>query len=131
MRESIETLGDLQRSVLEAIWDLGEATVHEVRDRLAKKKPLAYTTILSTMQKLEKAGWLKHRADGRMHVFCATRSREETGAGAMKRLVSRAFKGDPLLMFQHLLDDEKLTPEVLSEMRAMIDARRKRGRDGK
>ncbi|GMV93050.1 MAG: BlaI family transcriptional regulator [Candidatus Hydrogenedentota bacterium] len=131
MRQSVESLGELQRSVMEAIWDLGEATVHEVRDRLAKKKPLAYTTILSTMQKLEKAGWLKHRADGRMHVFRATRSREEVGMGAMKRLVSRAFKGDPLLMFQHLLEDEKLTAEDLAEMRAMIDARRKRGRDGK
>jgi predicted transcriptional regulator len=131
MRESIETLGDLQRTVMETTWDLGEATVHEVRDRLAKKKPLAYTTILSTMQKLEKAGWLQHRTDGRMHVFRATRSREEAGMGAMKRLVSRAFKGDPLLMFQHLLEDEKLTAEDLSEMRAMIDARRKRGRDGK
>jgi len=131
MRESIETLGDLQRTVMEATWDLGEATVHEVRDRLAKKKPLAYTTILSTMQKLEKAGWLQHRTDGRVHVFRATRSREEVGMGAMKRLVSRAFKGDPLLMFQHLLEDQKLTAEDLSEMRAMIDARRKRGRDGK
>jgi predicted transcriptional regulator len=131
MRESIETLGDLQRTVMETTWDLGEATVHEVRDRLAKKKPLAYTTILSTMQKLEKAGWLQHRTDGRMHVFRATRSREEAGMGAMKRLVSRAFKGDPLLMFQHLLEDQKLTAEDLSEMRAMIDARRKRGRDGK
>ena len=131
MRESTETLGELQRSVMEAIWDSGEATVHEVRDRLAKKKPLAYTTILSTMQKLEKAGWLEHRADGRMHVFRATRSREEVGVGTMKRLVSRAFKGDPLLMFQHLLEDEELTPEDLAEMRVMIDARRKRGRDGK
>ena len=131
MRESSESLGDLQRAVMETIWDLGEATVHEVQDRLAKQKPLAYTTILSTMQKLEKAGWLKHRADGRIHIFRATRSREEVGAGALKRLVSRAFKGNPLVMFQHLLEDDDLTAEELSEMRAMIDARRKRGRDGK
>lgn len=131
MRESSEPLGDLQRAVMETIWDLGEATVHEVRDRLAKKRDLAYTTVLSTMQKLEKTGWLRHRADGRIHIFQATRSREEVGAGALKRLVSRAFKGDPLVMFQHLLDNESLTAEDLSEMRAMIDARRKRGRDGK
>ena len=61
----LDSLGTLQRAVLETIWELEEATVHEVRDRITREKPLAYTTILSTIQRLEKGGWLTHRSQGR------------------------------------------------------------------
>jgi len=54
---SIDSLGELQRAVMEAIWEMGEASVHDVREVLARRKKLAYTTVLTVMQKLEKAGW--------------------------------------------------------------------------
>ncbi len=57
-RKAWDNLGELQRTVLETVWEMGEAGVHQVRERLnRKKKKLAYTTVLSAMQKLEKAGW--------------------------------------------------------------------------
>jgi hypothetical protein len=52
-RKSLDDLGELQRTVLETVWDLREANVHQVRERLGKRKKLAYTTVLSAMQKLE------------------------------------------------------------------------------
>ena len=72
-KRSLDDLGDLQSAVMNAVWDLGEATVVQVRDRLAADKELAYTTVLSVLQKLEKAGWLKHRTDGRSYVYLPKR----------------------------------------------------------
>ena len=46
-------LGTLQKCVMETIWEFGEATVGQVRDRLQREPQPAYTTILSVMQKLE------------------------------------------------------------------------------
>jgi len=50
---TIDALGALQKCVMETIWELGEATVGQVRDRLQREPQPAYTTILSVMQKLE------------------------------------------------------------------------------
>ena len=68
-RKSLDDLGELQRAVLETVWDLREANVHQVQEQLAKKKKLAYTTVRTAMQKLEKAGWLDHRAEGKTYIY--------------------------------------------------------------
>ena len=127
-RESIDDLGALQKAVMEATWELGEATVQQVRDAIGGARPPAYTTILSVMQKLEKAGWLSHRAEGRAYVYRPTRSRREVGSSSLRSFIGKVFRGDPLLMFQHLIDDESLSDGDLKALKAMIDARRKKER---
>ena len=128
-RKSIDELGALQKAVMEAVWELGEASVSEVRDRLDREPEPAYTTILSVMQKLEKAGWLSHRAQGRSYVYLPTRSRDQAGTTSLRTFIDRVFRGDPLLLFQHLLDDEELNADDLRALKKMIDQkRRKEGR---
>ncbi len=124
-RKSVDDLGELQRAVLETVWSLGEANVHQVRERLGTKKKLAYTTVLSAMQKLEKAGWLDHRAEGKSYVYTPAVSREQAGAGSVRRFLKRVFEGDAVAMFQHLIRESNLSDEELSELRRMIDQRRK------
>ncbi len=127
-RGSVDRLGELQKAVMEALWDLGEATVQQVRDRLQREPLPVYTTVLSVLQKLEKAGWLTHRAEGRSYIYLPVRSREEAGASSLRTFVERVFRGDRLLLFQHLLEDEDLSDEDLRAIRTMIDRRRK-GKD--
>lgn len=126
---SLDDLGDLQAAVMEVVWDLGEATVGQVRDRLTGEKELAYTTVLSVLQKLEKAGWLKHRAEGRSYVYLPRRSRSDAGRSALRKFTERMFGGDPLVLFEHLLDDDRLTADELAELRKMLERRRKELRD--
>jgi len=124
-RASLDDLGELQKAVMEIVWDLGEATVNQVRDQLARRKPLAYTTVLSVMQKLDKAGWLAHREEGRAYVYRPTRSRNEAGRSSLRKFIDRVCGGDPIAAFQHLLDDQDLSADDLAALRKMIDRRRK------
>ncbi len=124
-RKLLDELGELQRAVIEIIWELGEASVHQVRRQLGRKKKLAYTTILTAMQKLEKAGWLRHRAEGKVYIYFPTRSREEAGATSVLKFVERMFDGDTVLMFQHLMREGKLSDKELVELRKTIDKKRK------
>jgi BlaI family transcriptional regulator, penicillinase repressor len=126
----LDNLGELQLAVMNVVWELGEATVGQVRDRLAPEKELAYTTVLSVMQKLEKAGWIKHRSDGRSYVYLPRRSRTDAERSALRQFTERAFGGDQLVLFQHLLDDERMTEAELAELRKMLKRRRKELRDG-
>ena len=128
-RGSIDKLGALQKAVMEAVWDLGEATVQQVRDRLQREPLPVYTTVLSVMQKLEKAGWLGHRSRGRVYVYQPTRSRDEADSSTARALLRRVFGGDPLRLFQHILADEDLSDGDLAALRKMIERKRpKKGR---
>jgi predicted transcriptional regulator len=124
-RASLDDLGDLQKAVMEIVWELGEATVNQVRDKLGRRKPLAYTTVLTVMQKLDKAGWLAHREEGRAYVYRPTRSRDEAGRSSLRQFINRVCAGDPIAAFQHLLDDQELNADDLAALRKMIDKRRK------
>ena len=124
-RKLLDTLGHLQRASMEIVWELGEASVHEVRNRMKREKKLAYTTVLTAMQKLEKAGWLQHKNKGKVYIYSPTRSREEAGARSVRKFIERMFEGDAVLMFQHLMEEDKLKEEELVELRRMIDRKRK------
>jgi predicted transcriptional regulator len=109
--KSLDDLGELQRAVIEIIWDLGAGT--------------AYTTVLTAMQKLEKAGWLRHRAQGKSYIYLPTRTREQAGARSVRKFVERVFGGDTVLMFQHLMRESKLSDAELRQLRKMAEQKRK------
>jgi BlaI family transcriptional regulator, penicillinase repressor len=126
-RKTLDDLGDLQKRVMELIWQLGEATVSEVRDCLSGKKSPAYTTILTILQKLEKTGWLKHRVEGRTYIYQPVCSREDESARSLRTYLGKVFHGDPLMLFQHLLRNTTLPEKDWLELKKLIDKKRKGG----
>jgi len=124
-RHSLDHLGELQRAAIEVVWELGEASVHDVRNRLDQKKTLAYTTVLTVLQKLERAGWLEHRNEGKSYVYIPVRSRDEADAGSVKRFLKGVFDDDALAMFHHLIRQSDLSEADLKELRRMIDEKRR------
>ena len=130
-KRSIDDLGELQRSVMEVVWELGGATVRDVRKRLKRRKRPAYTTVLTVMQKLEKLGLLRHREEGKTYVYLPTQTLEQAGTNSLRQFIDRVFQGNPLLLFQRLMDDKKLSEEEIAELRKMLNRRRrKEDRDG-
>ncbi len=124
--KAIDQLGELQREVLELLWEFGASTVQETADLLSHSgRDLAYTTVLTTLQNLEKSGWAKHRRKGRAYVYRAARSRSAAGAKSVRSFIQRAFGGDRLQLFQSLVDDNQLSEEDLQHLQQMIDAKQK------
>jgi predicted transcriptional regulator len=130
-RKAIEELGELQRETVEVLWRLGEGTVREVRDALdGQGRSLAYTTVLSVLQKLRKSGWVRHRKRGRAHVYRPASSRSEESGRSVRRLVKQVFRGDPVALLEHLVEDEAIGEEELEGLRRLIERRRKELGDG-
>jgi BlaI family penicillinase repressor len=124
-RKPLDHFGQLQRAVIEVVWELGEATVRQVWKRLCRRKELAYTTVLTAMQRLEKNGWLRHRVDGKKHVYLPTRTREQAGAGSVRKFVQRMFDGNALLLFRQLVEEGGLGDKELQELQKLINQKRK------
>jgi len=121
----IDQLGDLQAAVMDVLWERGEATVKDVLDALPADPAPAYTTVLTILQKLTKAGWVTHRSLGRSYVYTPLCSRDEAGRSAIRRFVDKVFAGDRVLAFQQLISESPLEDEELDTLRAMIETRRK------
>jgi BlaI family transcriptional regulator, penicillinase repressor len=126
-KRSIAELGSLQRAVIEVVWKEGQASVSQVRERLGGKRKPAYTTVLTVLQKLERAGWLRHRVEGRAYVYLSAHTRRQAGIETLRRFVERVFRGDPVLLFEHLLEAEKLSSTDIAELRRMLDEHHRKG----
>jgi BlaI family transcriptional regulator, penicillinase repressor len=74
-------LGRLEREVMDVVWTTQGQPAHTVRDvqsRLPRKA--AYTTVMTTLDRLFKKGLVLRRREGRAFVYTAARSREEMSA---------------------------------------------------
>jgi len=68
-------LGPLEITVMELLWERGESSVHDVVLKLAR--PLAYTTVMTTLDRLYKKGLLDRRKSERAFVYSPRLSRRE------------------------------------------------------
>lgn len=85
------SLGDLERSVIETLWDAGDAwlTVREVHETLARNRDIAYTTVMTVLDRMTRKELLERERDGRAWRYRATQTR-----GAMTAEVMRQALGE-------------------------------------
>jgi BlaI family penicillinase repressor len=124
-KKSLDNFGQLQRAVIDVTWELGEASVRDVWKRLCRRKELAYTTVLTAMQRLEKAGWLKHRIEGNKNIYMPTRTRAQAEIRSVRKLIEKIFEGNSLLLFRQLVEEGQLSSEELKELEKLINQKRK------
>ena len=109
---------DRELDVMSVLWDVGPATVAEVRERIADD--LAYTTVLTILRTLEQKGYLSHAEDGRAHRYKPLVKRETAGRTALRRLVEKVFGGSPELLMTQLVSDENLSDKELRRLRKLL-----------
>src|SRR5215467_2863422 len=83
--------GSLELRVLEALWALGrEASVRDVLDAFPAA---AYTTVMTTMERLHRKGVLARRKDGRAFLYTPVSSREAMESGLVARALEPFLRG--------------------------------------
>jgi predicted transcriptional regulator len=112
---------DRELDVMSVLWDLGSATVAEVRERLSDE--LAYTTVLTVLRTLEQKGHVGHTGEGRAHRYHPLVKRAAAGRSALRRLVEKVFDGSPELLMTQLVSDKNLSDEELRRLRRLVDER--------
>ncbi|HEY2252467.1 MAG TPA: BlaI/MecI/CopY family transcriptional regulator [Planctomycetaceae bacterium] len=114
-------LSETQLEIMNVVWRAGEATVGEVWKALADRRKVARNTVLTLMERLEKKGWLRRRADGHVYRYAAAAGREATLGKIVGRLVDTAFDGSAEGLMMALLDERGVTAAEAERIRAMID----------
>ena len=121
------SLGSLERDVLAVVWDHGDTTVRDACERLGAS--FAYTTVMTTMDRLYKKGLLARRKDGRAFVYSATATREELeGAVATELLETLLQRGgrEPLPILSSLVDAvSERDRALLGELERLVREKRR------
>jgi predicted transcriptional regulator len=78
---------------MKALWQLGEATVRAVNTELNRRRPLAYTTVMTLLDRLARKGAAGRRKHGRAHIYYPLISREAALELAVVRLAQDFFEG--------------------------------------
>lgn len=124
-KKPLDHFGKLQRAIIEVVWEHGEVSAREVWERLRQKKEMVYTTVLTSMQRLERDGWLTHRVEGNKNIYTATKTRAQAGAGSVRKFIHKMFNGNAVLLFQQLVEEDEISDKELRELKRLIDKREK------
>ena len=105
--------------IMGVLWELGEATATEVRDRV--DPDLAYTSISSMIRTLELKGFVSHRrGDGKTHVYFPVIDAETAGESALGRVLDKVYGGSPIKLLAHLMERQRLSDKELARMRDLL-----------
>jgi predicted transcriptional regulator len=83
----------LELECLKALWSLGEGRGRDVRRAMAANRNLAYTTVMTVLDRLEKRGRVIRRKQGRSYIYTPGVSREALRHLAVKELAEGFFDG--------------------------------------
>ena len=94
--------GELEAVLMHRVWDHGgPLTVRDLFDELQRERPIAYTTVMSTMDNLHRKGWLARERDGKAYRYTAVANREEYSARLMREAM--AGSGDTEAVLSHFV----------------------------
>lgn len=117
---SFAPLGEAEMEALRHVWTFGEATVSDVHERILDDREVAYTTVMSTLAKLARKGYLDRRKEGRAFVYSPGRDPEEVRGSFLKAMIEKVFSGSPVALAQALARQEEVSEEERAEIAKLI-----------
>ena len=117
---TLPRLSRLELQIMEALWTRGTASIREIQESFPEKKRPAYTTIQTTVYRLEgKKAVRRVRKVGNFHVFEAAVSRDAAQRRLIDDLLS-LFGGSTQPVMAHLIESGKLTLEDVKEAEKIL-----------
>jgi len=121
MRKPLSPLGETEMEILNHVWELGEASVADVHEKMKEYRDVAYTTVMTIMKNLSDKEYLKYRQDRRSYIYSAAIQPNDVRFSLIDRLVEKVFKGSPKDLVQTLVQSENLSDEERREIKNLID----------
>lgn len=118
-------LGELETAVMELLWRESELTVCQVEERLQQRRQIAHTTVLTTLDRMHRKGYLTREKQGKAFVYAPRYSREEFERGLAQEVLGALlgqFTQPALSTFVDLIAADE---SRLDELEALIREKRR------
>ena len=108
----------LEMMCMNALWEIGEGNVEDVRRVVSQIRPLAYTTVLTLLDRLARRGAVSRRKEGRGFRYQTTVDRDKLRRMALRQFLEYHFDGSEAklrLFLEQPVDDSLPVPELSAE----------------
>ncbi len=119
MSKKARVLTPLERRIMRVLWDGGAGNVQKVSLGLTGEPQLAYTTVQTTLNVLQRKGKVKRKLVGRAYEYSATVSQEAADSHALKDVLQKVFRGSVDDLLLSLVRSKQLDPQKLAALQAL------------
>jgi BlaI family penicillinase repressor len=112
-------LTKLELQIMQVIWKVGVSRVKDVQEGLPQT--LAYTTVQTMLNILERKGKLRRRLRGRAYVYSATVTEAKASRHAVRDLVDRMFGGSADELVMSLIKSRQIDPKRIAELTRRLE----------
>lgn len=129
-RGASHVLGDLESAVMEVVWAQPGQTVLEVEEQLRKKREIAHTTVLTTLDRLYRKGYLNREKQAKAFVYSPRYTREEFEQTMAQEVLGALIGHSAETAVSTFVDLIGNDPGALDQLEAKIrEKRRERARE--
>ncbi len=114
-----QVLGELETAVMEVLWRESALTVNQVEERLQQRRQIAHTTVLTTLDRMHRKGYLTREKSGKAFVYAPRYSRAEFERGLAQEVLGALLGGlsEPVLStFVDLVGKDEAKLEQLEQL---------------
>jgi predicted transcriptional regulator len=112
-------LTKLELQIMQVIWKLGMSSVKDVQEGLPQQ--LAYTTVQTMLNILERKGKLRRKLRGRAYVYRATVTEAKASRHAVRDLVDRMFGGSADELVMSLIKSRQIDSKRIAELTRRLE----------
>ncbi|WP_196141153.1 BlaI/MecI/CopY family transcriptional regulator [Aliikangiella sp. G2MR2-5] len=119
-------LSDFELEVMHILWRAGESSAPQVHKAIEQKREVAYTTVKTIIDRLEKKGALERtRQEGRTIFFTATIEKSQYRKPIIRDFINRVFLGNSKPLVAHILEEEELSKDDIQYLEALLKEKKK------
>ena len=123
-QKRVPQLTRLELQIMQVLWESGSSTVHTVQQKLAGA-PLAYTTVQTMLNILQKKGKVKRKLAGKAYEYRPVLSRDRALREAAGDLIERVFGGSVDALLMSLVKSRQLDKSTLAKVEKLIEMHEK------
>lgn len=111
---------ETELEILQVLWENGPLTVRALNNLLNKQRKVGYTTSLKMMQIMTEKGLLTRDTTERSHIYSPALGPDDVQSSIINHILKTVFMGDRSKLVLQALGNHRVSPEDLSELKAMI-----------
>jgi BlaI family transcriptional regulator, penicillinase repressor len=107
--------------ILQILWESGPVAVKDVHEAMGGDEQNGYTTILKLMQIMHEKGLVARQKSGKLHLYEALASRDDTRQFMLDKMIRCVFQGSAMQLVMSALGTTKSSKAELSEIKRYLE----------
>lgn len=111
---------DAELEILQILWDVKEARVKEIAEKLNLQREVGYTTVLKTMQIMHEKGVLSREAEGKSHIYRSLVEKKDIQEKFLDKILNKVYHGSAFNLVMNALGNYNASQKELDQIKDFI-----------